>query len=73
MEQKQEEEENNKDAHLLSDDDRLHVLRVEAVTEVADPSRDLVERHRLLPTVPLHYEHGCLWVAPEDNNLVVVQ
>ena len=55
----QEQQDDDDGAHLLSDDDRLDVLRVQAVTEVGDPGGDLVESHRLLPTVSLHHEHDC--------------
>lgn len=42
---------------LLRDEGGLHVLGVEAVAQVADPGRDLVERHRLLAAVALNHEH----------------
>lgn len=57
---------------LLSDEDGLHILGVEAVAEVADPSRDLVERHGLLPAVALHHEHAALFRCYLDAHLAPV-
>ena len=44
-------------AYLLRDEHRVAVLLAEAVAELLQPRRDLVEVHRLLPPVPLHHVH----------------
>lgn len=44
--------------HLLRDEDRVDVALVESPTQPANPRGNLVEHHRLAPTIPLYDMHG---------------
>lgn len=44
--------------HLLRDRDRGHVLSAEAVAQLVDTRRDLVECHLLRAPITLHHVHG---------------
>jgi len=51
-------------ADLLRDEHGVAVVLAEAVAELLEARRDLVEVHRLLPPVPLHHVHFAAAFGP---------
>jgi hypothetical protein len=51
-------------ADLLRDEHGVAVVLAEAVAELLEARRDLVEVHRLLPPVPLHHVHVVAGFGP---------
>lgn len=50
-------------ADLLRDEDWVAVVAAEAIAQLLQPRRDLVEVHRLLTTVSLHHVHPSLSIS----------
>ena len=45
--------------HLLGHKDGVAVLRIQAIAQLLEPRSDLIEVHRLLPTIALQHIHDC--------------